>query len=95
MIYINGAWAINHMNDSLFNKIMLSIGSFFIMVFNAYSLSELFDKPVRKWLSDKFIVNKLKKQEIDNKMNYNKINDSVVDNEEEKKKIVLKEDENN
>ena len=95
MIYINGAWAINHMNDSLFNKIMLSIGSFFIMVFNAYSLSELFDKPVRKWLSDKYIVNKLKKQESENKMNYNKINDSVFDNEEEKKKIVLKEDENN
>ena len=65
------------------------------MVFNAYSLSELYDKPLRKWLSDKFIVNKLKKQKSDNTMNYNRINDSVVDNEEEKKKNSLIENENN
>ena len=65
------------------------------MVFNAYSLSELYDKPLRKWLSEKFILNKLKKLESNNKMNYNRINDSVVDNEEEKKKNSLIENENN
>ena len=91
IIYANYAWASYHMSDSLFNKIMLSIGSFIIMVFNAYSLIELYDKPIRKWLSDKYIAKKLKKIESDNKLNYNRINDSVVESEEEKKKFDLKE----
>ena len=91
IIYANYAWATYHMSDSLFNKIMLSIGSFIIMVFNAYSLIELYDKPIRKWLSDKYIAKKLKKIESDNKLNYNRINDSVVESEEEKKKFDLKE----
>ena len=92
IIYMNSAWTSFHMKDSLFNKIMLSIGSFFIMVFNAYSLIELYDKPVRKWLANKYLVKKIKKEDNDNKLNYNRINDSVVDNEDEKKKIVLKEE---
>lgn len=91
IIYMNSAWTSFHMKDSLFNKIMLSIGSFFIMVFNAYSLIELYDKPVRKWLANKYLVKKIKKEDNDIKLNYNRINDSVVDNEDEKKKIVLKE----
>ena len=89
---MNSAWTSFHMKDSLFNKIMLSIGSFFIMVFNAYSLIELYDKPVRKWLANKYLVKKIKKEDNDIKLNYNRINDSVVDNEDEKKKIVLKEE---
>ena len=92
IIYMNSAWTSFHMKDSLFNKIMLSIGSFFIMVFNAYSLIELYDKPVRKWLANKYFVKKIKKEDNDIKLNYNRINDSVVDNEDEKKKIVLKEE---
>ena len=92
IIYMNSAWTSFHMKDSLFNKIMLSIGSFFIMVFNAYSLIELYDKPVRKWLANKYLVKKIKKEDNDIKLNYNRINDSVVDNEDEKKKIVLKEE---
>ena len=92
IIYMNSAWTSFHMKDSLFNKIMLSIGSFCIMVFNAYSLIELYDKPIRKWLADKYLIKNLKKDETDNKLNYNRINDSVVDNEDEKKKIVLKEE---
>lgn len=92
IIYLNSAWTSFHMKDSLFNKIMVSIGSFFIMVFNAYSLIELYDKPVRKWLANKYLIKKIKKEDNDVKMNYNKINDSVVDNEDEKKKIVLKEE---
>ena len=92
IIYMNSAWTSFHMKDSLFNKIMLSIGSFFIMVFNAYSLIELYDKPVRKWLANKYLVKKIKKKDNDIKLNYNRINDSVVDNEDEKKKIVLKEE---
>ena len=90
IIYANSAWVSFHINDSLFNKIIVSIGSVFIMVFNAYALIELYDKPIRKWLSDKYIVKKFKKEENENRMTYNKINDSIVDNEEEKKKIVLK-----
>ena len=92
IIYMNSAWTSFHMKDSLFNKIMLSIGSFFIMVFNAYSLIELYDKPVRKWLANKYLVKKIKKEDNDIKLNYNRINDSVVDNEDEKMKIVLKEE---
>lgn len=92
IIYMNSAWTSFHMKDSLFNKIMLSIGSFFIMVFNAYSFIELYDKPVRKWLANKYLVKKIKKKDNDIKLNYNRINDSVVDNEDEKKKIVLKEE---
>ena len=92
IIYMNSAWTSFHMKDSLFNKIMLSIGSFFIMVFNAYSLIELYDKPVRKWLANKYLVKKIKKEDNDIKLNYNRINDSVVDNEDEKKNIVLKEE---
>ena len=92
IIYMNSAWTSFHMKDSLFNKIMLSIGSFFIMVFNAYSLIELYDKPVRKWLANKYLIKKIKKEDNDIKLNYNRINDSVVDNEDEKKKIVLKEE---
>jgi peptidoglycan/LPS O-acetylase OafA/YrhL len=96
IIYMNSGWTAYHMDDSLFNKIMLSIGSFVIMMFNAYSLVELYDKPVRKWLADKYIVKKLKKEENNNRMNYNRINDSVLDSEDDKKKIVLKEnDESN
>ena len=92
IIYMNSAWTSFHMKDSLFNKIMLSIGSFFIMVFNAYSLIELYDKPVRKWLANKYLVKKIKKEDNDIKLNYNKNNDTVVANEDEKKKIVLKEE---
>ena len=92
IIYMNSAWTSFHMKDSLFNKIMLSIGSFFIMVFNAYSLIELYDKHVRKWLANKYLIKKIKKEDNDIKLNYNRINDSVVDNEDEKKKIVLKEE---
>ena len=92
IIYMNSAWTSFHMKDSLFNKIMISIGSFCIMVFNAYSLIELYDKPVRKWLANKYLIKKIKKEDNDIKLNYNRINDSVVDNEDEKKKIVLKEE---
>ena len=95
IIYANAGWTDYHMNDSLFNKIMLSIGSFVIMVFNAYSLVELYDKPLRKLLSDKFIVKKLKKQENENKMDYNRINDSVAENPDEKKNILKDNEENN
>ena len=95
IIYANAAWTDYHMNDSLFNKIMLSIGSFVIMVFNAYALVELYDKPVRKWLSDRFIVKKLKKEENENKMDYNRINDSVAENPDEKKNVLKEHEENN
>ena len=95
IIYANSAWTSFHMDDSLFNKIMISIGSICIMIFNAYSLVELYDKPMRKWLVNKFLKKKIKKEENENenKMNYNRINDSVADNEDENKNIVLKENE--
>ena len=95
IIYMNSAWTSFHMKDSLFNKIMISIGSFCIMVFNAYSLVELYDKPIRKWLSDKYLIKNMKKEENKNKLNFSRINDSVVNPEDEKKKIMLGEDEVN
>ena len=51
LIYCLYAWYSFHKNNSLFNIICVCVGSFLIMIFNAYSLIKLYDEPVRKWLS--------------------------------------------
>ena len=108
IIYCNLVWVSFHKNDSLFNKIAVSIGSFFIMMFNTYALIELYDKPVRKWLtekyliknrnieSDKNIVENVDKNDINDKRDDNKIIDetsNIID--EETKNIILKENNDN
>ena len=79
IIYCDFSLEYYHMNDSLFNKIGVSVGSFFIIMFNTYALMKLYDEPIRKWLTNKYLIKKQKKgdnddniEESDNK--YKKIN---------------------
>ena len=60
LVYCNNSWNYSHIKDKLFNKIGISIGTSMIIFFNAYATLKLFDEPVRKWLTNKFL-NKEKK----------------------------------
>lgn len=63
IIYWNMGWAEYHKeNSSMFNIIGVSIGSFFIMMFNTYAIIKLYDEPVRKWLTKKYLVKKVPKK---------------------------------
>jgi peptidoglycan/LPS O-acetylase OafA/YrhL len=62
LVHCNMAWNCYHSNDKLFNKIGLSIGTAMLIIFNAYASLKLFDEPVRKWLTNKYI---LKEKKID------------------------------
>ena len=53
VIYCLISWYTYHKDDSLFNKIIVSIGCFFILMFNNYALMKLYDEPIRKWLTEK------------------------------------------
>ena len=107
VIYCHIGWAAYHRDDSLFNKIGVSVGCFFILIFNAYALMKLYDEPVRKWLTERYLIKKKNKDELDkkvlniekdddkNKENDEKIiDDSVNDNEDDSKKIKLLNDNN-
>ena len=54
VIYCHIAWYEFHKDDSLFNKIGVSVACFFIMIFNLYAFLKLYDEPFRKWLTDKY-----------------------------------------
>ena len=69
LIYCNMAWHSFHKNDSMFNIIGVSVGSFCIMMFNTYALIKLYDQPVRKWLTEKYLIKKKHKLEINEKEN--------------------------
>ena len=96
LIYCICCWISFHDDNRLFNKIGVSVGSFFIMIFNAYSLMKLYDEPIRKWLVEKYLI---KKKNIDNKKDEN-IDDNIEnqkimdesanedDNEEKKTKLI-------
>ena len=101
LIYCIYAWISFHNNDSKFNKIAVSIGSFCIMIFNAYSLIKLYDEPVRKWLVDNYLLKNKKEnktnvkngENFENNKNDNKIMDeSANDIEDESKENKLLED---
>ena len=107
VIYCHIAWAVYHGDDSLFNKIGVSVGCFFILIFNTYALMKLYDEPVRKWLTERYLIKKKNKDELDkkvlniekdddkNKENDEKImDDSVNDNEDDSKNIKLLNDNN-
>ena len=69
LIYCNMAWYSYHKNDSMFNIIGVSVGSFCIMMFNTYALIKLYDQPVRKWLTEKYLIKKKHKLETNEKEN--------------------------
>ena len=92
VIYCHIAWYYFHPNDSLFNKICVSVGAFLIMMFNTYALIKLYDEPVRKWLSEKYLYkqNKISKTDTleknDKNENYKIIDEKSMLNEEENNK---------
>ena len=65
IIYWNMTWLELHKNQPIFNLIGISVGSFFIIMFNTYAVIKLYDEPFRKWLTKKFLIkNNPKKIEI-------------------------------
>ena len=97
LVYCQMSWYYYHKDDSLFNKIVVSVGCFFIMMFNTYALMKLYDEPVRKWLTEKILVKKKKKDEKEEKIftdnfdknDNNKIIDETENDKEDNKKNKL------
>ena len=58
LIYCNMTWNFFHSNDKLFNKIDVSFGISLIIIFNDYASYKLFDEPLRKWLTNKYLIKK-------------------------------------
>ena len=56
VIYCHIGWDDFHENDQLFNKIVVSVGCFMILLFNTYALIKLYDEPIRKWLAEKYLT---------------------------------------
>ena len=83
LIYCLYAWYYFHKNDPKFNTICVCVGSFLIMIFNAYALIKLYDEPIRKWLSEKYLIKK-KKEKENNNINENFPKDDI----NEKYKII-------
>ena len=81
------AWYEYHKDDSLFNIIGISVGSFIIMMFNTYALIKLYDEPIRKWLTLKYLT-KNKPEKIKNEIEEEKkiderLTNGIMDNSEE------------
>ena len=57
VVYCNYAWTYYHQNDSMFNRITVSVGLFFIIIFNTYATIKLYDEPLRKFLSKRYLKN--------------------------------------
>ena len=91
LIYCLYSWYSFHENNSLFNIICVCVGSFFIMIFNAYSLIKLYDEPFRKWLSEKYLI----KNKKDNKKTDNDNNEEIfLKNDLNEKLKILDDNEN-
>ena len=84
LIYCLYTWENFHENDSLFNKICVSVGSFFIMIFNSYALIKLYEEPVRKWLTEKYLIkkNNEKEKNKNNEANIEHTNEIFKETEE-------------
>ena len=81
------AWYEYHKEDSLFNIVGISVGSFIIMMFNTYALIKLYDEPIRKWLTLKYLT-KNKSEKIKNEIEEEKkiderLTNGIMDNSEE------------
>ena len=97
VIYCNYAWTYHHQNDPNFNRISVSIGLVIIVFFNTYAAIKLYDEPVRKYLTNKYIIKK--KINIENivnekEKNEGKLNIGGIINEDEDNNL-LKEKLNN
>ena len=72
IVYCNYAWTYNNKNDSMFNKISVSVGIFLIAIFNTYAIIKLYDEPIRKWLTSKYLIKNQPLKENVNDENKNK-----------------------
>lgn len=55
LIYMQMGWAARHADAPLSTHIFVSVATFIVSVGVAYALLKLYDLPVRKWLTDKFL----------------------------------------
>ena len=90
LIYCIYAWYSFHKNNTLFNIICVGVGCFFIMIFNAYSLIKLYDEPIRKYLSEQYLIkNKKDNEKMDN------LEEKLGKNDSNEKVKILNNNENN
>ena len=109
LMYCHISWYTKHTNDQFFNKLGVSVGAFFIIIFNTYALIKLYDEPVRKWLTEKYLIKSKNTDKKDNHIEHveekeeknekenNKILDEneIINEEEKKKNSLLKDYDNN
>ena len=97
VIYCHIGWYNFHRNDRIFNKIVVSVGCFMILLFNTYALIKLYDEPIRKWLAEKYLKNNEKEsiknvgvdeEKDDKKEEANAILDDTQNDEEKKNKLL-------
>ena len=86
IIYCNYAWTYYHTNDPSFNRVTVSVGIFIIIMFNTYAVMKLYDEPVRKWLTNKYLIKKLPSIEDIENIDYKIINKQ--NDKEENKKLI-------
>ena len=106
LMYCHITWYTFHTHDQLFNKICVSVGVFFIIIFNTYALIKLYDEPVRQWLTKKYLIkpkiadkkdNNITpvEEEKDKKESNKNFDENKILNEEEDNKIGLLKDNDN
>ena len=103
VIYCHIGWYMFHRDDPFFNKLGVSVGCFLILMFNTYALIKLYDEPVRKWLTEKYLKknnkenihkNIVDESDKNGKKEINQILDESQNDEESKNNKLLKENNN-
>ena len=56
LMYTQFNWAWSHKDAPLYTHIMVAVGCFVLSLGIAYACMKLYDKPVRKWLTEKFLI---------------------------------------
>ena len=60
LIYLHTAWAIKHSEAPLGTHIMVGITTLVMSLFIAWSALKLYDEPVRMWLKNHWLKNRIK-----------------------------------
>ena len=58
LMYMQMNWVWSHTDAPFYAHIMVSGGCFVLSIMMAYACMQLYDKPVRKWLTEKFMMKK-------------------------------------
>ena len=61
ILYAHMSWAWSNPDAPLYLHVMMGIGTFFLTIGVAYACLRLYDIPVRKWLTDKWLKHKTSK----------------------------------